>query len=243
VVEASKIHSILQSFCAASGQTPNLNKSSIIFSRNVDIQSKNDVKNFFPVNDLLPNSIYLGHPLIFNHADRSKAYVFIINKFRGKLTRLKANKLNHAGRLTYINSILASIPIYYMSTILFSKNFIEKITSIISFWVAGNHPTKSTFWASVTNIKKILVNNCIVQIHKGNSSIWSTPWCDIWKEIYNHMKLPVAVNSLPSHIDELWDSHNLSWNNDIINLIFDRQAAASINKVKTVPSNESDKII
>jgi len=76
--------------------------------------------------------------LIFNHADRSKAYSFIINKFKAKLSTLKANKLNHAGRLTYINSALASIPIYYMTTILFSNKFIAKITSIIrKFWWSG----------------------------------------------------------------------------------------------------------
>ena len=45
--EASKINSILHNFCAALGQTPNLNKSSIIFGKNVDIQSKNEVRNFF----------------------------------------------------------------------------------------------------------------------------------------------------------------------------------------------------
>ena len=136
--EASKIHAILQNFCAVSGQTPNLSKSSILFSRNVDNQSKKEVKKIFPVNDLLPNMIYLGHPLIFNHSDRCKAYDFIINKFRAKLNKLRSNKLNHAGRLTYINSVLASIPIYYMSTILFSKNFIDKITAIVrKFWWAG----------------------------------------------------------------------------------------------------------
>jgi len=109
-----------------------------MFSRNVDNRSRLDVKNVFPVADLSPNTIYLGHPLIFNHNDRSKAYDFILNKFRAKLTTLKANKLNHAGSLTYISSVLASIPIYYMSTILFSKTFISKITTIIcNFWWAG----------------------------------------------------------------------------------------------------------
>jgi hypothetical protein len=58
--------------------------------------------------------------------DRFQAYDFILNKFKTKLTTLKANKLNHAGRLTYINSVLAYIPIYYMSTALFSKTFVEK---------------------------------------------------------------------------------------------------------------------
>jgi hypothetical protein len=46
-------------------------------------------------------------------------YAFILNKFRAKLTTIKANKLNHAGRLTYISSVLASIPIYYLSIVLF----------------------------------------------------------------------------------------------------------------------------
>jgi hypothetical protein len=82
--------------------------------------------------------MHLGHPMIFNHRDRNKAYEFIINKFRAKLTTVKANKLNQSRRLTYIKSVLASIPVYYMSTVLFSKTFVEKINAIIQrFWWAG----------------------------------------------------------------------------------------------------------
>lgn len=93
---------------------------------------------FFLVSDLLPNTTHLGHPMIFSHGDRNKAYGFIIHKFHSKLTTVKANMLNHVGRLTYINSVLASIPIYYMSTVLFSKSSVEKITTIIRrFWWAG----------------------------------------------------------------------------------------------------------
>ena len=90
-----------------------------MFSKNVDDNARLDVKTVFPVGDLAPNSIYLGRPLIFNHADRTKAYNFILAKFRAKLTTIKGNMLNHAGRLVYINSVLSSIPIYY--TVLFSK--------------------------------------------------------------------------------------------------------------------------
>jgi hypothetical protein len=75
--------------------------------------------------------MHLGHLIIFNHNDRNAAYEFIINKFKAKLTTIKANKLNHARRLTYIQSVLSSIPIYYMSTVLFSKSFVEKIIAII----------------------------------------------------------------------------------------------------------------
>jgi len=47
--EAMKINSILQSFYKASGQTSNLAKSSIMFSKKVDEQSKLAIKNIFPV--------------------------------------------------------------------------------------------------------------------------------------------------------------------------------------------------
>jgi hypothetical protein len=118
---------------------PNLSKSSILFSKRVDQNNRQVVQSVFPV------SIHLGHPLIFNHSGRSKAYEFILTKLQAKFTTIKANKLNHASRLTYINSVMTSIPIYYMSTVLFSKNFISKITSIIrKFWWAGVQEDNST---------------------------------------------------------------------------------------------------
>lgn len=154
--EATNIKIILEDFCTTSSQTPNLSKSAILFSKNVDQNTQQAVKSIFPVPDLTPKTIHLGHPLIFNHNDRAKAYEFIINKFRGKLTTVKANKLNHAGRLTYIKSVLASIPIYYMSTVLFSKTSVDKITSIIrKFWWAGiqdDNPTSPIHFRSWEDI-------------------------------------------------------------------------------------------
>jgi hypothetical protein len=82
----------------------------------------------------------------------NKAYEFILNKFKVKLTTIKANKLNHAGRLTYMNLVLASIPVYYMFTILFSKSFIGTITAIIrKFWwtrVQEDSPTSPIAYRS-----------------------------------------------------------------------------------------------
>jgi hypothetical protein len=82
----------------------------------------------------------------------NKDYEFILNKFKVKLTTIKANKLNHAGRLTYMNLVLASIPVYYMFTILFSKSFIGTITAIIrKFWwtrVQEDSPTSPIAYRS-----------------------------------------------------------------------------------------------
>jgi hypothetical protein len=143
--EAQAITTILYDFCKQSGQTPNLQKSSIYFNRNVPQHIRIQIKGIFPVSNLQPNTMHLGHPMIFSHKDRNKAYNFIYNKFLAKFGTLKANKLNHAGRLQYIKSVLSSIPVYYMSTVLFSKTFIQKINTIIKrFWWAGIQEEQST---------------------------------------------------------------------------------------------------
>jgi len=136
--EAQAMKDILIDFCNRSGQLPNLRKSSILFSKNVPSNIKQQIKSIFPVPDLQPHTMHLDHPLIFSHKDKNKAYEFIYNKFMAKFGTLKANTLNHAGRLQYIKSVLSSIPVYYMSIVLFSNSFIEKINSIIKrFWWAG----------------------------------------------------------------------------------------------------------
>jgi hypothetical protein len=253
--EALTIRSVLHHFCQQSGQTPNLQKSAIYFSKNVLTHITRQIKDVFPVPNLQPNTMHLGHPMIFSHNDKNRAYHFIYNKFFAKFGTIKANRLNHVGRLQYIKSVLASIPVYYMSTVLFFKTFIEKINSIIrrfwwtgvqeeqqttpiayrswddickpteqgglgvrdmeminksliihaawkvannnnhfllailkakyhpndSFWKAPNTGSRSIFWSSIMQVKDLLDNNSIYQIHAGNSSIWSSPWIPGWK--------------------------------------------------------------
>jgi hypothetical protein len=117
----------------------------LALSKNVPHNIRNQIKSIFLITDLLPNTMHLGHPMIFSHRDKNKAYEFIYNKYMAKFGTVKANKLNHAGRLAYIKSILASIPIYYMSTVLFSKTFIEKINTIVKrFWWAGVQEENTT---------------------------------------------------------------------------------------------------
>jgi len=138
LLEVQTINDILQNFCAMSGQTPSWLKSSILFSKKVSEATKAQIKTVFPVSDFKPNTMHLGHPLLISHRDKSKAYNFIYQKFKSRLTLTKANLLNHAGRLTLIQSVFASIPIYYMNNMLFSKKFLAKITAIVrTFWWHG----------------------------------------------------------------------------------------------------------
>jgi hypothetical protein len=79
------------------------------------------IKQIFPVPNIDNNFVHLGHPLVMPGRNRNETYNFIINKFKSKLSTYKADKLSHAARLELIKSVFSSIPVYYMSNIIFTK--------------------------------------------------------------------------------------------------------------------------
>jgi hypothetical protein len=258
--------------------------------------------------------MHLGHPMIFSNKDRNRAYNFIYSKFHAKFGSIKANKLNHAGRLQYIKSVLSSIPVYYMSTVLFSKTFIAKINAIIrkfwwagiqdenptnpiafrswddickptnqgglgirdmelinksliihttwsvitnknpilsnvlkakyypnsSFWTATDTGPRSVFWSSVLQVRHHLYDNSTIQIHAGNSSIWSSPWIPNWNSIHDNLLLPVTNNPLPSSVSDLRMQGTQTWNQDILTTTFTPQFVQTFNNIQLVPSTEPD---
>lgn len=160
--EADTILNIFQHFCHDSGQLPNWSKSGILFSKNVTMQVKEDIKRIFPAPNIDGSFVHLGHPLILPPKERSAAYNFVYDKFKSKLSSYKANRLSHAARLTLTKSVFSSIPVYYMSNILFSKKFLSKLTSIIrNFWwtcVQDDQTTRSLClraWADICTAKNI----------------------------------------------------------------------------------------
>jgi hypothetical protein len=135
IEEVTRMKDILQNFFMHSGQTPNWNKSGIIFSKNVSFSTIHAIKQVFPVPNISNNFIHLGHPLIIPGKNRTAAYNFVLDKFKSKLSTYKADKLFHAARLELIKSVFSSIPVYYMSNILFSKKLL--LRSVLSFRYFG----------------------------------------------------------------------------------------------------------
>lgn len=109
-----------------------------------------------------------------------------------------------------------------------------------SFWTVNNNTTKSIFWSSILQVKKDLINNATLQIHSGNTSIWSTPWCLVWENIHDHMLLPVTQLPLPATVFQLWQPDSRNWNVDYIANIFDNQAVQMITEVPMVHSEDND---
>jgi hypothetical protein len=76
IQEATKMKNILQDLCRKSGQTPNWNKSGILFSKHVDLATSQAITRIFPVPPMTSTFIHLGHPLILPPKDRALAYNF-----------------------------------------------------------------------------------------------------------------------------------------------------------------------
>lgn len=88
-------------------------------------------------------------------------------------------------------------------------------------------------------IKHYLHENCIIQIHNGSSSIWSTPWCPVWNSIHEHINLPITIDKLPNSISELWLPQSQDWDINLLSRIFDEQATRCIVNLPVVPSDEN----
>uniref|UniRef100_A0ACD6AKH6 Uncharacterized protein n=1 Tax=Avena sativa TaxID=4498 RepID=A0ACD6AKH6_AVESA len=107
--EAQTISNILDQFCQNSCQTPNWSKSGILFTKNVPLSDRENIKRIFPCPNIDSSFVHLGHPLILPSKDRSAAYAFIYDKFKSKLSNYKANRLSHAARLTLMKSLTTII--------------------------------------------------------------------------------------------------------------------------------------
>jgi hypothetical protein len=314
VHEATKMKNILQEFYRRSGQTPNWSKSGIIFSKHVPLTTIHSIKQIFHVPFIDNNFVHLGHPLILPGKDRASAYNFVFDKFKSKLNTYKADKLSHAARLALIKSVFASIPVYYMSNILFSKKFIAKLIAIIrTFWWTGvreeasakslclrawkdictpkkegglgiknlqatnqalilmaawriaEHPNdflhavlkskyfpdssiwrpnpnapRSAFWASIIKILPILKDHSFYQITQGQISVWSTPWCQNWTQIYDALIIQPSSFTYPAQVRDLWIPDQQTWNNQLIDTLFQPPMASIIKNTQIICSEDED---
>ncbi|XP_022010006.1 uncharacterized protein LOC110909253 [Helianthus annuus] len=78
-----------------------------------------------------------------------KAWKPIIDKFSAKLSSWKANLLSFGGRLTLVNAVLTSIPLYYLSIFKAPITVINKLDRIRhSFLWGGTDNTRKLNWVA-----------------------------------------------------------------------------------------------
>ena len=121
-------------YCCLSGQSINLEKSELFCSPNLPLRQQNNLALQLGVKLVDKLGRYLGINFELR-GNRISDFQELIHKVSGKLQGWTAKLLSQAGRLTLINSVLHSIPIYNFSVFKAPQAICTKLDSIINaFW-------------------------------------------------------------------------------------------------------------
>ncbi|KAL4384774.1 hypothetical protein GQ457_15G024410 [Hibiscus cannabinus] len=135
---------ILKGFELAAGLKLNLHKSKL-FGVNVDDLKIESCAALLHCKSEKFSCQYLGLPL---GATRNSVQLWssIVEKFRRKLTGWKSRLLSFGGRITLIKSMLASLPVYFMSLFPMPVAVNSIITSLVVKFLWGSVDNKTICW-------------------------------------------------------------------------------------------------
>lgn len=119
---------ILRLFSSISGLQINYSKS-VFLPLNLDQSQQELVKIIFACEQTDLPITYLGMPLTFKRPRRGD-FLPLIEKLEKRLEGWQSKLISRGGRLLLQNSVLASIPIYYMTCFVLPKWVIRRIDSI-----------------------------------------------------------------------------------------------------------------
>ncbi|KAL6179328.1 hypothetical protein ACLB2K_050844 [Fragaria x ananassa] len=136
---------ILHTFCTASGQRINTEKSSFFFSPNTPPYLIDLISSVLNVKVVDDPGRYLGLPTIWGRSKR-KALCFVKEAISRKVAGWKQSVLSQAGKEVLIKSVASAIPAYTMSCFKFPLSTCKEINSTLSDFWWGNSASKGVHW-------------------------------------------------------------------------------------------------
>jgi hypothetical protein len=133
---------------------------------------------------------------------------------------------------------IATLPDSNTSKILKAKYFHNT-----SFWRANPKIPKSAFWTSILKVKDQLTESITYQFSRGNTNIWSDPWCPFWKDIHNHLNIQDTNFVYPSMVSDLWTPNTKEWNIPLLTTLFGAQNANLVTNIPISKGNENDMLV
>ncbi|KAK9665474.1 hypothetical protein RND81_14G114300 [Saponaria officinalis] len=132
--EAMKIRGLLQKYEDVSGQSVNLDKTTVCFSRGVCDKNAKEIADCSGVRVVHEQDKYLGLPTSVGHSKKLITNI-IRDKLSKKLQAWRGSLLSKAGREILIKAVAQSIPTYAMSVFKLPGNFCDELRSLVSrFW-------------------------------------------------------------------------------------------------------------
>jgi hypothetical protein len=128
---------VLKNFCNISGQEISHDKTSNLFSKNVERGMKQKLLNLSSFRSTDDFGKYLGVPLT-GRAPKRRDYQYLVDQVSEKLSRWKAPQLSFVGRLTLAKSVIEAVPIYPMMSARIPKFCIDDIQRMQRSFIWGD---------------------------------------------------------------------------------------------------------
>ncbi|GAU34270.1 hypothetical protein TSUD_321160 [Trifolium subterraneum] len=136
----------LNLFCSMSGQEVSQDKTSVMFSRNVERSLRTKLLSITGYKETSNFGKYLGVPL-HGRALKKADFQYLLDQASMKLSLWKANHLSFAGRVTLAKSVIEAIPNYPMMSSLIPKACLDEIQRIQRNFIWGDTEQKRKYHA------------------------------------------------------------------------------------------------
>ncbi|KAE8676059.1 hypothetical protein F3Y22_tig00111634pilonHSYRG00065 [Hibiscus syriacus] len=224
IEQCDVIRGILELFCKSSGQKINMQKTTIYYSKNVDLDLKNSISASFGFQEVQNLGKYLGVPLL--HSQITKAsYSYIVSRVRDKLTGWKEKSLSLAGRITLAKTVLSVIPSYSMQSTMLPKGICEEIERLIRGFIWGRTENRGgvplVHWENICKptvnsglgLRKLSVQNeaflmkLVYKLVVNSDQLWAR----VLRSKYKWVELiPESINRTRS--SHVWKGISQVWN-------------------------------
>uniref|UniRef100_A0A803QSS3 Reverse transcriptase n=1 Tax=Cannabis sativa TaxID=3483 RepID=A0A803QSS3_CANSA len=147
--EATNVLSLLNVFEQASGQKINHDKSSIFFSRNTDVQTRDAICGDMGIHEVDKNGTYLGLPNIIGRK-KSAIQGFLKEKVQKRIQSWDGKLLSKAGKEILLKTIAQALPNYAMSVFLLPIETSREIERAMCkyWWSSSCKKDKNIHWMS-----------------------------------------------------------------------------------------------
>ncbi|XP_030495226.2 uncharacterized protein LOC115711025 [Cannabis sativa] len=188
----------LEMYCRNSGQCVNSHKSAVVFSDNVEMGIRGEIKGLLGFRDLNREDKFLGNPILLS-GSKVRDFGFLVDKMARRIEGWKSRLLSLAGRSTLIQSVAMSVPIYTMSTFLIPKSICADLDKLVRrFWWKGSDDSNRflalTNWDSICvpkgwgglGFKKFEDLNfaLVAKLGWNLAAESNTLWCQFFKDKY-----------------------------------------------------------
>jgi hypothetical protein len=148
IPEWINVQDILAIYERASGQKLNKEKTSISFSRNTKLETKQHILSVAGVKSTNQFERYLGLPALIG-SSKVEAFSGLQGKIWGRINGWKEKFLSQAGKEVLLKAVIQSIPTYTMSVFQLPKSVCKDINSMMSnFWWGQKEKEAKIAWMS-----------------------------------------------------------------------------------------------